>query len=445
MSEVLDNTNAFLEIPIGTVSKTEALSIAKKKKFCIIQLREASYDPMTTDPHAGMLSGNPMLLPMDYSDAAGMIFTTVEQFLDFVDKNDCYDIKFSILLGFGTSGLADNDVVATKRFLSKIVNHPILPQTEIVFINGWDLYSNDDNHHTPRTTRYSEILAEFPHKQVKFLLCNPYVLEKLKFVMPEIHTEYYVIYPFRMMLTLNSTTHPKFFNNGTNIGKHRTRKLICLNNYNKSHRQRIVNKIAEYDPSMYLYTLRDDNILLPSEQKLVSTLASIGDRANIIVDNTQDSPPLRYMLDAYTYIATETYGDDEMFITPGQPGIAEAVPIRGWWSEKTLKAMYYELPFMVVGLPETLKYLREVGFETFPELFDESYDSSFDSEKRFNIFYNNIDKIMSMSYDDLHDFYYSARTQQKLTHNKQLLLSLVFSKSLSPNINTFMENFLARE
>jgi len=49
--------------------------------------------------------------------------------------------------------------------------------------------------------------------------------------------------------------------------------------------------------------------------------------------------------------------------------------LASWITEKTFKMFYYGHPFILVGGRNVLKHLREMGFQTFPELFDESYDS----------------------------------------------------------------------
>ena len=80
---------------------------------------------------------------------------------------------------------------------------------------------------------------------------------------------------------------------------------------------------------------------------------------------------------------------------------------------------------MVVGFPRVLEYLKDLGFQTFPELFDESYDSVDRFVDKLPIYEKNINKVMSMSYDDLHNFYYSDATQHKLKHNKELFFKLL--------------------
>ena len=60
-------------------------------------------------------------------------------------------------------------------------------------------------------------------------------------------------------------------------------------------------------------------------------------------------------------------------------------------TEKTVRPMIYYHPFIVWGNPNTLSYLRSIGFETFPEFFDESYDSVYNEKDRLNIILDNVE------------------------------------------------------
>jgi hypothetical protein len=51
-------------------------------------------------------------------------------------------------------------------------------------------------------------------------------------------------------------------------------------------------------------------------------------------------------------------------------------------SEKILKPLAFEHPFIVFGSVDTLAYLKSQGFTTFDNLFDESYDNIVDDVKR---------------------------------------------------------------
>ena len=54
--------------------------------------------------------------------------------------------------------------------------------------------------------------------------------------------------------------------------------------------------------------------------------------------------------------------------------------------------MFCKQPFIVLGNPGTLAYLKKLGFKTFNRWFDESYDGELDFKKR-------LEKIISlMSY-----------------------------------------------
>ena len=53
-------------------------------------------------------------------------------------------------------------------------------------------------------------------------------------------------------------------------------------------------------------------------------------------------------------------------------------------SEKTWKPMIVGSPFIILGSPGVLKYLKKEGFKTFDKWFDESYDNELNHAKRFN-------------------------------------------------------------
>ena len=80
-------------------------------------------------------------------------------------------------------------------------------------------------------------------------------------------------------------------------------------------------------------------------------------------------PPIRYYQDTFYSLITETeVSDNTLFL-----------------SEKILKPMSFYHPFLLLGTPFSLKYLRSLGYETFPEFFDESYDEEKQLDKRFDM------------------------------------------------------------
>ena len=84
-------------------------------------------------------------------------------------------------------------------------------------------------------------------------------------------------------------------------------------------------------------------------------------------------------------------------------------------SEKIYKPIAYRHPFMVVGSMGTLRHLRYLGYQTFPEMFDESYDQEYDVRKRFDLIVKNLERWKQLSYDEKVLKYNSVR--DKLKHN----------------------------
>jgi len=79
-------------------------------------------------------------------------------------------------------------------------------------------------------------------------------------------------------------------------------------------------------------------------------------------DNTK-----QFYDDSFMHIISETY-----FVT-------DIVHI----TEKTFKPMIYRQPFIMLGPPNALKCLRDMGFRTFHDIWDESYDAITDHSERF--------------------------------------------------------------
>ena len=75
-------------------------------------------------------------------------------------------------------------------------------------------------------------------------------------------------------------------------------------------------------------------------------------------------------------------------------------------TEKVAKPMANFLPFVFVSFKGALKLLRDIGFKTFHPFIDESYDDEPDEAKRVNMIYTEIQKICSMSKEDLHKWYW---------------------------------------
>ena len=107
----------------------------------------------------------------------------------------------------------------------------------------------------------------------------------------------------------------------------------------------------------------------------------IADREDIEMTNGYHHENKQLFLDTYISIVTETsFYIDNDFI-----------------SEKIWKPLYQFHPFIVVGRPHLLKYLKEIGFKTFDWLIDETYDTIEDNDIRMNAIITEIKRINKLS------------------------------------------------
>jgi hypothetical protein len=107
-------------------------------------------------------------------------------------------------------------------------------------------------------------------------------------------------------------------------------------------------------------------------------------------------------------------------------------------SEKTFKPLAYYHPLIVLGSPHTLRYLHELGFETFGHLYDEGYDDIMSYPQRFNAVCAVIDEILP-NYKTL---FIGRETQEILKHNHDLFFSDSIDRRVVDEIITQILEFV---
>lgn len=91
-------------------------------------------------------------------------------------------------------------------------------------------------------------------------------------------------------------------------------------------------------------------------------------------------------------------------------------------SEKTIQAIQYLTPFVLVAPPHTLRCVKEFGFRTFDKWWDESYDSETSHVKRLDKIISVIDFIDGLSESEMIQMYGEMR--KTLLHNIGVLKKL---------------------
>lgn len=91
----------------------------------------------------------------------------------------------------------------------------------------------------------------------------------------------------------------------------------------------------------------------------------------------------------------------------------------GIMSEKAMNAIKLGRPFIIVGPPDTLKYMKELGFQTFERFWDEGYDADQNHETRMLKIFEVIDYINSMDIETLRVWY--SNMEDILRNNIEML------------------------
>ena len=88
-------------------------------------------------------------------------------------------------------------------------------------------------------------------------------------------------------------------------------------------------------------------------------------------------------------------------------------------SEKTFKPLAYYHPFVVLGSPNTLTYLHELGFQTFDYLYNEEYDKILDYNQRIDAICDLVDSMVQHH----KTMFTNSRTREVLKHNHDLFFN----------------------
>ena len=99
-------------------------------------------------------------------------------------------------------------------------------------------------------------------------------------------------------------------------------------------------------------------------------------------------------------------------------------------------------PFIVIGRPNMLKYLKELGFKTFDWLIDETYDTIEDNNIRMKLIIIEIEKLHKMDFNLLKEKI--NNNYDILQHNRNVILNIgnnisEIENTLLSHLNNFNE------
>lgn len=109
--------------------------------------------------------------------------------------------------------------------------------------------------------------------------------------------------------------------------------------------------------------------------------------------------PMEQLMESFLFLVTETcYWQEKTHLT-----------------EKIFKPIVLRMPFILVGCPRNLEYLRQYGFKTFGAYWDESYDEILDPIERLSAIAKILKKLSKLSSKEKHDML--CDMQPLLEHN----------------------------
>ena len=216
-------------------------------------------------------------------------------------------------------------------------------------------------------------------------------------------------------------------------------KYVCYNANGKEYRQFLVTELFRRGLDKYglislLYRYGSPSQILDNFTeslgfditkgygKLVDEYAKteMVKRVPLILDQTMeqvdewDRPvDVNHIKNSYFNIVTESYMYNKS-LSHAHKTIFEM-------SEKTYKALICQ-PFIHLGSYGVLKYMRSMGYQTFPELFDESYDDIINHTDRLLAVVDSIEKVCKMDDTEFHNIYCESIIS-KVIHNRELVRS----------------------
>lgn len=199
--------------------------------------------------------------------------------------------------------------------------------------------------------------------------------------------------------------------------KIRDKIYVSYNGNPKTYRVKMVNELINrgLDEHGLISLLRDKNPLILDREYI--------DHG----DMTTQRYPIHHYEQTYFTLVTEGY-----FYTKGFPSHYSHITVK---TEKIYKAMLLN-PYLLLSGYGALSNMRNLGFETFPELFDESYDDIKSASKRFGKVIENVEKVCEMDKQKLNELYHNELVD-KVKYNQDLFLS--FDRKNHSQI--FFDNF----
>lgn len=214
-----------------------------------------------------------------------------------------------------------------------------------------------------------------------------------------------------------------------NLGKLKNKRFISMNGRLKPHREQLINfieknnlnKHIDYSVMEYNKPLDNYNFENVNVQEKVDKLYEEEDNRLSWHDMKKDSHTdfhINYVyadskwLYAWKENLLPMYNNYNLdIVNESESNMDDKI----FFTEKTLRPLYFGLPFLLMGNKGMLKGLREMGYATYDNIFDESYDTKKNWRSRFNIITSEVNRFCEMSDKDFQNEI--KKTTDNVLHN----------------------------
>jgi hypothetical protein len=331
------------------------------------------------------------------------------------DSFDYYYIQFSCHNSFR---IFDIEKIIPADILSKIKNKEIF----LVLDNGLEpfLKSADGIYHN------LILNGKIPARQIIFMSSVPTMYQHVKFLseqlnQEEINVEWYSMFEYQLWdVITNQLKTPletlqikryekKFINFNRRWRLHRPLMLILLNDkkllndgYISFGKSDFVNDTWESRWNELLRYYTNNKLILDildNNKEVKNFPLMYLDTDDLVTNRAEQTDSTNsYYLNSYFSLVNET-----TFHTKAG---YDSVP---FFSEKIFKCIAMKHPFIIVTVPNSLKYLKELGYKTFDNIIDESYDQEIDDALRAIKITNEVERLCNLDEQKLENFLIESR------------------------------------
>lgn len=177
------------------------------------------------------------------------------------------------------------------------------------------------------------------------------------------------------------------------LKKPRQKKFLHLGGRARDYRLQFANELLK------LPNFRNDSFFSVSKGSFIDFFTKENKfMETILLDDVQIE---NLQEDEANLIPLEFFGESYVNIVPMSNFYLNYSQIE--MNEKLFKPIITMLPFIVLGEPNTLNVLHELGYKTFDKWIDESYDTTLDDRERFIKVLEEVKKLNQLSKEQLND------------------------------------------